>query len=62
MSARGAVAELAAFKTGRPLWTITRSGTDLRRFTAVRGGVSVTAATLAELASRIAETEAAWPS
>jgi hypothetical protein len=62
VSTRGAVAELAAFKIRFSPWTVTRSGTDFRRFTAIRGGVSVTAATLGELASRINEAEAAWPS
>jgi hypothetical protein len=42
----GAVAGLAAFKLARPLWTVTRAGTDLRAFQARRGGVVVCGATL----------------
>jgi hypothetical protein len=62
VTTRGEVAELAAFKLAWPLWTITRAGTDMRRFTAIRGGVTVTAASLAELADRISQTERNWPS
>jgi hypothetical protein len=59
---RAAVADLARFKIGHPLWTVTRAGPDLRGYTARRGGVVLCAATLGELAQRIGETEAAWPS
>jgi len=58
----GAVADLARFKVQHPGWTVSRTGPDLRRFTAVRGGVTVIAATLTELRSRISQCEQAWPS
>jgi hypothetical protein len=62
VSTRGEVAELAAFKIEHSLWTITRAGTDLRAFEARKGGVTVRGARLDELAQRIIEAEAAWPS
>jgi len=62
VSTRGAVAELAVFKLAYPLWTVTRAGTGLREFRAARGGVVVNGKTLGELAQRIGEAEAAWPS
>jgi hypothetical protein len=53
----GAVADFARFRVDHPLWTVTRSGPSLLRFTAKRGGVTVTAATLGELAGRIRAAE-----
>jgi hypothetical protein len=62
MSTHSAVAELAAFKIEHPVWTVIRAGTGLRSFEASRAGVIVRGATLGELAQRIGEAEAAWPS
>ena len=56
-----AVADLARLKIAHPLWVITRSGPGLLRFTAKRGGVMVTAASLGEMADRIRAAEDHWP-
>ena len=59
---RDAAADLAHFKISHSFWSVSQAGPSLRAFEARRGGGVVQATTLPELAQRISEAEAAWPS